>query len=102
MTAMLKGIDVHRNVQVTSALEPAADGVDVVTTSGAERFDAAVLGWDRGCASCCRRCPSKVERRLMVWWPCIRDELVRKSSGLAARGHAIRDIYGFRASMGSR
>jgi sarcosine oxidase len=96
VTAMLKGIDVHRNVQVT-ALEPRADGLDVVTATGAERFDAAVIAAGPWVRELLPSLPVKIERQVMVWWALQSGtELAPEKFPVWLReGTPYGDIYGF-------
>ena len=65
--SMLRGIDVRRNVNVT-AVNPKAGGVEVVTGSGAETFDAAVIAAGPWVRELVPELPVKVERQVSVWW----------------------------------
>jgi sarcosine oxidase len=83
-------------VQVT-ALEPHADGVDVVTASGAERFDGAVLAAGPWVRELLPSLPVKIERQVMVWWALQSGtELAPDKFPVWLReGTPYGDIYGF-------
>ena len=64
--AMTRGIDLRRNTVVT-AIEPRADGVDVIVDGRTETFDAAVLAAGPWMAELQPGLPLTVERQVMVW-----------------------------------
>ena len=65
--AMLKGADVRRNAQVT-AVEPRGDRVGVVTGSGHEEFDAAVIATGPWIRKLVPQIPVRIERQVSLWW----------------------------------
>ena len=65
--AMLKGVEVRRNVTVTR-VAARADGVEVDTGAGKERFDAAVLAAGPWVSELLPSLPVRIERQVMVWW----------------------------------
>ncbi len=64
--AMARGIDVRRDSAVT-AINFRADGVDVVTSAGAEGFDAAVISIGAWIRDFLPALPVSIERQPMVW-----------------------------------
>jgi sarcosine oxidase len=66
VAAMTRGIDVRPNAAV-SAIEPTADGVNVLTAAGTERFDAAVIAAGPWVRDLVPALPVTVERQVMVW-----------------------------------
>ncbi len=65
--AMARGVEVRRNVAVTS-VEPRSGGVDVVTAGGTERFDAAVIAAGSWMRELVPMLPVTVERQVTVWF----------------------------------
>jgi sarcosine oxidase len=66
LVAMLQGLDVRRQTPVIE-LKTRPDGVEVVTSGGAEKFDAAVLATGPWIAELGPVLPVTVERQVMVW-----------------------------------
>jgi sarcosine oxidase len=64
--AMTRGIDLRRNTVVT-AIEPRADGVNVMVGGRAEAFDAAVVAAGPWMSELQPGLPLTVERQVMVW-----------------------------------
>lgn len=65
--AMLEGANVRRKVQVT-AVEPRPDGVAIVTESGREDFDAAVIATGPWIRELVPAIPIRIERQVSLWW----------------------------------
>ena len=95
--AMLKGVDVRRNVTVTR-VAARGDGVEVDTGGGKERFDAAVLAAGPWVSELLPSLPVRIERQVMVWWALQSgsDQFALEQFPVWLReGTPHGDIYGF-------
>ena len=66
MSALLAGLDVRGNTQVTR-VEPKDAGVEVATADGVEMFDAAVIATGAWLRELVPFLPLTVERQVLVW-----------------------------------
>jgi sarcosine oxidase len=101
--AMTRGIDVRTNAAV-SAIEPRADGVDVMTKGGTERFDAAVIAAGPWVRDLVPTLPVTVERQVMVWLALQADAeafIPERFPPWYREGAAEGDVYGFPTLDGS-
>jgi len=67
VASMLEGVDVRRNAHVT-AVEPRSGGVAIVTESGRDEYDAAVIATGAWIQELVPQVPVRIERQVSLWW----------------------------------